>query len=88
LPTDESAIVNKLNKLFANVEKNPKGGLILALFFSVGVGLLISASKFFTPELTSIEVTFIVYLTAFLFNYSLIRNGNILPYIENEDLNY
>jgi hypothetical protein len=60
----------------------------LALIFSVIAGLLISASKFLTPELTSIEITFIIYLTAFLFNYSLIRNGNILPYIENEELNY
>lgn len=40
------------------------------------------------PENTIIEIAFISFLTAFLINYYLVRVGNILPYIDNEDKNF
>lgn len=77
-----------MNKYFDKIEKNPKGGFYLALIFSLGLGIMISLSKIITPQITTIEITFVVFLVTFLLNYSLIRNSNLLPYIEDESLNY
>lgn len=46
------------------------------------------ASEIYIPKLPTIEVLFVAFLIAFLFNYYLIRDGHILPYIETEDENY
>lgn len=65
-----------------------KSGLILG-FISVAVFAFASiASEIYMPKLPIIEIMFVAYLVGFLFNYYLIRDGDLLPFIEDEAKNF
>jgi hypothetical protein len=49
---------------------------------------LLTLSKGIDNNLPLIEIVSVTFLVCFIINYSLIRIGNLLPYIEDEEGNY
>lgn len=63
-------------------------GIVLLMITFAGLTLIKVSRDIVMPENTTIEIAFVAFLTSFLVNYYFVRVGNILPYIENEDLNF
>ncbi|KAL4477045.1 hypothetical protein ABPG72_015358 [Tetrahymena utriculariae] len=63
-------------------------GFYFGLICSAVLSFCCIASEVYMPQLPTIEVMFVAFLVAFLFNYYLIRDGEILPYIETESENF
>ncbi|KRX09041.1 hypothetical protein PPERSA_01928 [Pseudocohnilembus persalinus] len=87
---EPSPFVIKLKEKYDYFEMKMRDSAGIALFF---ISLfIISAMNFVSniimPENTIIEIAFVAFLVSFLLNYYIIRIGNILPYIENEDKNF
>lgn len=63
-------------------------GVVLFLIALFLVSTMNFVSNLVMPDNTIIEIAFVAFLVAFLINYYIIRTGNILPYIDNEDKNF
>lgn len=63
-------------------------GIVLFFICLFVISTMNFVSNIVMPENTIIEIAFVAFLVSFLINYYLIRIGNILPYIENEDSNF
>lgn len=65
-----------------------KSGFLLGIICAAILSFSCVASEIYIGKLPVIEVLFIIYLVSFLFNYFLIRDGEVLPYIDVESDNF
>lgn len=75
--------INAMEKHFLK-----KSGFVFGLIAAFLMAAICTVSETVGSNLPAIEILFITMLISFLLNYYLIRDGEVLPYIENESENF